>query len=274
MLNTKLNLYNPDWIELVFAGRNKSYGAFELRQHYGSTMLKAIAIAITTIVAASVTYTYAVGKVPGDSEVIHVIDDIPIQPLPVKPDKKVEPVVEKPAAAKPQPAASTIKYTAFKVTPDEMATNPPKIDELEGKEVSSVTTEGKGGQEQMPDPGPGMLNGTGVEPSVTDEKEYVTVESMPSPIGGVDAWSKFLNKNLKFPAQAQDAGVGGRVTVSFVVEKDGHLTDITVIKGAGYGMDEEAIRVLKLAKPWRPGYQNGNAVRVRYTIPMNFQMAE
>ncbi|MFD0794185.1 energy transducer TonB [Mucilaginibacter litoreus] len=97
---------------------------------------------------------------------------------------------------------------------------------------------------------------------------------MPEPDGGLAGWTKFLNKNLHFPAQAQDAGVGGRVIVSFVVEKDGHLTDIEVTGKAGYGMDEEAIRVLKLAKPWKPGYQNGKAVRVRYSIPMNFQLSE
>ena len=273
MLNTKFNLYNPDWIELVFAGRNKSYGAFELRQHYGRTMMKAMLIAFTTIVAASVTYTYAVGRTPGDIEIIHDVVYPPIEQPPVKPEKKVEAVVEPPAASKPQPAAATIKYTVFKVTPDDMATNPPKIDELIGKEISSATTEGKGGQEQMVDPGPVDMGGTGVEPA-NDIKEYINVEVMPQPVGGVEAWSKFLNRNLRFPSAAQEAGVGGRVTVSFVIEKDGHLTDITIVKGAGYGMDEEALRVLKLAKPWKPGIQNGSPVRVRYTIPMNFQLGE
>lgn len=273
MLNTKLNLYNPDWIELVFADRNKKYGAFELRQHYGRTMLKAMAIAFTTIVAASVTYTYAVGKTPGDFDKGIIVEMKPLLPPPTKKLEKEQPIIEH-SAAKQQPAASTIKFPPAKVVRDELAIDPPIVADMEGKEVASITSEGKGGQEQVVDPGSGNLGGTGVEPSVVDNKEYINVESMPSPMGGVDAWSKFLNKNLRFPPQAQDAGVGGRVTVSFVVEKDGHLTDITIIKGAGYGMDEEAMRVLKLAKPWRPGYQNGNAVRVRYTIPMNFQMAD
>lgn len=273
MLNTKLNLYNPDWIELVFAGRNKNYGAFELRQHYGRTMMKAMLIAFTTIVAASVTYTYAVGKTPGEMGIIREIDVPPIQPPPVKPEKKLDPVVEPPAAAKSQPAAATIKFPPLKVTSDELATNPPKIDDIAGKEVSSETTEGKGGQEQMGEPGIVDLGGTGVEPK-TDNKEYINVEEMPQPVGGVDAWGKFLNRNLRFPPAAQDAGISGRVIVSFVIEKDGHLTDITIIKGAGYGMDEEAMRVLKLAKPWKPGRQNGNPVRVRYSIPMNFQLGE
>lgn len=272
MLNTKLNLYNPDWIELVFAGRNKNYGAFELRQHYGRTMMKAMAIGFTTIIIAAAAYSYAVGKTPTDYDKGTLVILPPIIPTEAKPPKKIEQPVE-PAAAKPQPAAPTIKYTAFKVTRDDIATDPPKIDDLEGKEVSSETTEGKGGQEQMVDPGPVDLGGTGVEPKV-DDKEYIEVQIMPQPVGGVDAWAKFLNRNLRFPPAAQEAGISGRVIVSFVIEKDGHLTDITIVKGAGYGMDEEAMRVLKLAKPWNPGKQNGNPVRVRYSIPMNFQLGE
>ena len=273
MLNTKLNLYNPDWIELVFAGRNKNYGAFELRQHYGRTMMKAMLIAFTTIVAASVTYTYAVGKTPGRTDREIVVKLPPMPPPPVKPEKKPDVVVEPAAAAKPQPAAASIKFPPMKVTANELAVNPPKIDDIAGKEVSSETTEGKGGQEQMVDPGPVDLGGTGVEPSV-DNTEHITVQIMPQPVGGVEAWAKFLNRNLRFPPAAQEAGISGRVIVSFVIEKDGHLTDITIVKGAGYGMDEEAMRVLKLAKPWKPGIQNGNPVRVRYSIPMNFQLSE
>ena len=142
MLNTKLNLYNPDWIELVFAGRNKNYGAFELRQHYGRTMMKAMLIAFTTIVAASVTYTYAVGKTPGRDDRGIVVKLPPIPPPPVKPEKKPDVVVEPAAAAKPQPAAASIKFPPMKVVPNEDAINPPKLDEIAGKEVSSETTEG------------------------------------------------------------------------------------------------------------------------------------
>jgi len=97
---------------------------------------------------------------------------------------------------------------------------------------------------------------------------------MPAPIGGMDAWSKFLNKNLRFPYEAQQDGVSGKVFLSFIIEKDGHLSDISVVRAAGHGFDEEALRVLKLAKAWKPGIQNGQPVRVKYTIPINFQAPE
>ena len=151
----------------------------------------------------------------------------------------------------------------------------PTIKELDGAAVGTLTSKGDGGQVQAIDAGlmdnPG---GTGTEPVVDVNMEYKSVEMMPEPDGGVAGWSKFLNKNLRYPYQAQEEGKSGRVFVSFVVERDGHLTDITVVGKAGYGMDEEAIRVLKLAKNWRPGRQNGTTVRVRYSIPINFVLTE
>jgi protein TonB len=95
---------------------------------------------------------------------------------------------------------------------------------------------------------------------------------MPEPYGGAAGWTKFLQKNLKYPPEASEKGIGGRVSVSFVIEKDGHLSSIMINRGAGFGMDEEALRVLKLCRAWKPGVQNGQPVRVRYIIPINFSI--
>ena len=85
---------------------------------------------------------------------------------------------------------------------------------------------------------------------------------------------KFLRKNLRYPERAAEAGVGGKVLVSFVVEKDGRLTDIRIVRGIGFGCDEEAARVLKKSPAWEPGIQNNRQVRVLYTIPLHFQLGE
>lgn len=98
------------------------------------------------------------------------------------------------------------------------------------------------------------------------------VEILPEFPGGMAAWNKFLSKNLKYPSIAQENGVMGRVTVSFVVEKNGEITAIKVMRGIGAGCDEEAIRVIKKSPFWKPGFQNGKAVRVSYVIPIVFQM--
>ncbi len=93
---------------------------------------------------------------------------------------------------------------------------------------------------------------------------------MPEPYGGAAAWNKFLGRNLKYPDMAVDGHIQGKVWVSFIVEKDGHLSNIVVERGLGYGTNEEAIRVLKMSPAWKPGVQNGQPVRVRYTLPINF----
>lgn len=269
MLNTKLNLYNPEWLELVFTDRNKKYGAFELRQHYGSTMIRAMAIGLTTVVAAAVLYNVsikkAIEKIPTIivERVVHLND--------VKLEKPVEPKL---APSKPQPPVSTQKYASFVVTNNPITEEPPVITQLT-EAIGPTTT--KGENTSPVDNVPPVSTGGGASIAPVDDKTIYnpgTLEFMPEPDGGVAGWTKFLNKNLRFPSQAQEEGKGGRVLVSFVIEKDGHLSDISIQRGAGYGMDEEALRVLKLAKPWKPGKQNGQTVRVRYVIPLNFQINE
>ena len=104
------------------------------------------------------------------------------------------------------------------------------------------------------------------------ETIHQIVEEMPSPIGGLAAFYSYLNKNLYYPAQARRMGIEGRVFMIFVVEKDGSLTDVSVLKGIGAGCDEESIRVLKNAPKWNPGKQRGNPVRVRFNFPIAFKL--
>lgn len=104
------------------------------------------------------------------------------------------------------------------------------------------------------------------------ETIFQIVEEMPSPRGGLQAFYKYLNKNLKYPSKAQRIGIEGRVHLSFVVETDGSLTDIKVMKGIGAGCDEESIRVMQHAPKWNPGKQRGNPVRIRYAFPIVFKL--
>lgn len=97
-------------------------------------------------------------------------------------------------------------------------------------------------------------------------------ETQATPKGGYKAFYKYIAEHLKYPAQARRTGIEGRVFIQFVVEKDGSLTDIKVIKGIGAGCDEEAVRVLKNAPQWNPGKQRGNPVRIRRSIPVLFRL--
>ena len=100
------------------------------------------------------------------------------------------------------------------------------------------------------------------------------VETMPSFRGGQQKLFEFLGNNLVYPQEAKEAGIEGQVFVEFYIEKDGSVTDGKVLKGIGYGCDEEALRVIGLMPKWYPGKQRGKAVRVRYTLPINFKLSK
>ncbi len=98
------------------------------------------------------------------------------------------------------------------------------------------------------------------------------VEDQPTPLGGMKAFYAYVGKNMKYPAQARRMGIEGKVYITFVVGKDGALTDIQVLKGIGAGCDQEAIRVLSGAPKWKPGKQRGRPVRVRMQLPIIFKL--
>jgi protein TonB len=104
------------------------------------------------------------------------------------------------------------------------------------------------------------------------EQIFEVVEEQPEPEGGIEAFYKFVGKELRYPAQANRMGVEGRVFVQFVVDEKGNVSDVKAVKGIGAGADEEAVRVIKLTK-WKPGKQRGRAVKVRMIMPVMFKLS-
>ncbi|MEJ7692632.1 energy transducer TonB, partial [Daejeonella sp.] len=105
-------------------------------------------------------------------------------------------------------------------------------------------------------------------------EKFSSVEVLPEFAGGMAGWGKYLTANLRYPAEAKSKKITGRVILSFIVEKDGGISDIKVLRGIGGGADEEAVRVLSTSPKWKPGIQNGRAVRVAYTMPIFFQLSQ
>ncbi len=112
-----------------------------------------------------------------------------------------------------------------------------------------------------------------VEEERVDEV-FSIVESMPSPYGGISAFYDYVNENINYPKPALRMEISGRVFVKFIVEKDGSISGINVVKGIGAGCDQEAIRVLSQAPKWEPGKQRGRPVRVSMILPIAFVMSE
>lgn len=272
MLISKFNLYKTEWLDLVFDDRNKEYGAYYLRQHYAGNMVRAMLIAFGGLgLIVGSTFLFGnhraiIDQVPkNDTTVVNLTQIKPQELQRPKPSKPIEP----PKATEP---VKTIENPPPVVAPDNQAKKPATTEELQTAASGQQTLNGKEGGStiDIPDKTPG--DGS--------PKEDITVYSpgnldfMPEPVGGASAWAKFLNNNLRFPPAAQEDGISGKVLLSFIIEKDGHLSNITVDRPAGHGFDEEALRVLKLAKAWKPGMQNGQPVRVKYSIPINFLLSE
>ncbi|MGI4749739.1 MAG: TonB family protein [Janthinobacterium lividum] len=278
MFQSKFNLYNVEWLDVVFSERNKSYGAYELRKHYNRNLVKALLITATLFSAGLFSASYLIRShqdlatsIKPDTETIIELSEIKAPP--VAPDK---PISKKPvlpthsAAQKPIPSISQ----NMKPVADELA----KIDPKPISAQSSIA-----GATDIPGDLPSLTtaangNGNSTQAKTEDNGDevvpFTAIEKLPAFPGGMEAWAKFLSKNLHYPEQASSAGVSGRVYISFIVEKDGRITDIQVARAAGYGFDEEAKRVLKMAPQWKPGIQNGKPVRVRYTMPINFTIQE
>ncbi len=167
-----------------------------------------------------------------------------------------------------------IQQTSQDVTPPPP---PPPVQEVEvlnvvedEKEVAHVEINTEENKEEI-------IIAPPVEEVVEEEEEeqviFMVVETMPEFPGGQQALFKYLSENVKYPVIAQENGIQGRVVCQFVVNKDGSIVDVEVVRSGGdASLDKEAVRVIKSMPKWNPGKQRGKAVRVKYTVPVNFKL--
>ncbi|WDF57011.1 energy transducer TonB [Mucilaginibacter sp. KACC 22063] len=269
MLISKFDLYKSEWLELVFENRNKNYGAYELRSHHAETTLKALGITVFSVVAAAVLAT-VISRSKTDTPVQMPIEhktEINLTKIhQLKPPPESKPAM--PHSVKPlKPTASAPSVVIpTHVTSEPVNTDPPTHAQIATSTIGSETSKGTGTAVNVEPVTTGTPGGTGTAPS--DNTPLLIAEVSPEPVGGMAAWSKFLQKNLRYP----DTEVQGRVFLTFVVERDGSLSNIKVVKGVSPEIDNEAVRVLKMAPKWNPGKQAGQPVRVQFNIPITFQL--
>jgi periplasmic protein TonB len=271
---------NPATLEdIVFQNRNKSYGAYSLRIDYQNVIKKSLLIGIS-IFGLAVLTPMLWAKV--DDRGITVVDAHPLGlEIPPPPEKIEQPKIETPPPVEPEAPIESIKFTQnIEIVdtddPVEQIPDQQTLTDFKGA-ISDKNQEGIIGEIPVGNPDEG--NGTQPEMPVavkTEEadKEYITVEQNPEFAGGRDALIRFLQKNLRYPSPAANAGVGGKVYMQFVVGQDGAIRNVDVLKGIGFGCDEEAQRVVKLMPHWSPGRQSGRAVSVKFTLPISFQLSE
>ena len=153
---------------------------------------------------------------------------------------------------------------------------PPAVQEVEVLNVVEDIEETESTEINTEDDKEEVVIAAPVEAPEEEEEEeviFVVVETMPEFPGGQQALFKYLSENVKYPVIAQENGIQGRVICQFVVNKDGSIVDVEVVRSGGDpSLDKEAVRVIKSMPKWKPGKQRGKAVRVKYTVPVNFKL--
>ena len=275
---SKIDLISNEWTDLVFEGRNQAYGAYKLRK--GTAKRNVWALIIVGLAAALLYLGLQLQKMAEANKKVENTQAVELAKLNTE---KKEAKVEKKEIIKQEPekvveqVKSSVKFTAPIIKKDSEVKEEDeiKLDEVlkSDKAVGAFTVEGNdevGGavlkaKEDIAAPEP-------PKHVVEETKIFTVVEQMPMYPGGDGALMGYLRDNIHYPTVAAENGVQGRVVVGFVVERDGSITDVKILRGVDPSLDREAMRVVKNMPKWTPGKQNGSAVRVKYQVPVSFRL--
>ena len=258
----KLDIFKKSWLDLVFEGRNKSYGAYELRNENPKTSVRAMIIG-ASVFALALASPLIINLIPNSDEANNKLDEKVVLVNMEQP--KVLPPPPKPPEP-PKPKFDEVKFVELKVVEKEKVVEEVKtIEELKDKTIAEKDQKGDPDAEVKIDQPTGNAD---KDAAIVDNNVYSSagIEVQPEFPGGAAGFSKYVQKNYRTPEVESD--LKGRVFVEFVVEKDGSLTDIKVVRDLGFGTGAEAVRMLKSAPKWKPGVQNGKTIRVRYSLPI------
>lgn len=269
-------ILSADILDIIFEGKNKQYGAYELRKTYNKRITKAILITSGVILLIILTFVLVKGINRNRPEVLEVLDtkmadikknDAPPPPPPPPPPK-----------APPPPEINQIKFTPPKIVKDEEVKADEKIEEIkEDAQISTKTVESENKvaivQAPVEDKGTQI---TEAPKSNDEDKIFTKVENEAAFPGGEAAWRRYLERNLNPSAPVDNGAPQGtyQVIVRFIVSKDGSISDVTPETKFGYGMEEEAVKVIKKGPKWTPALQNGRNVNAYRRQPITFQVQE
>lgn len=252
--------------EVVFEHRNKQYGAYALRKSYDEHLLKAAASSFGLLFLFGSTFyiasLFTAKVVPIVKDKTICLDNNAIQPIIIVPD----------AFLSKQMSAPTTDNIGYRIVKDDLVnrTVPTAI-----TPVQPLNPMGTGSSTVAGNPS-GTLSGsvTTPTPAVVDAKpEFLTfVSTMPTFDGGEEAMANYVRSHFVFPADAMQYEKEGKVVVAFVVQTDGSITNVEVLKGFGFGSEEAARKLIQEMPKWIPGNQNGKLVPVQLVLPLQFQL--
>lgn len=279
-----VDLTSKAWCDVVFAARNKDFGAYQLRLDSKPRHLKAFIITLISVVAImiialsylKVSQIIAEKQIKDQAAQELVAVDLSAEEDTEEPEE-VEAKLEMPEEqALPEEILNTVKVTELLIAPDEEVKAEDEIksqDELKETQTAFGQTDfdkGTDDRNVVREHRDEIIVEEKVE--VEPEKVFTAVEQMPQFPGGDAELMKFLSKNIKYPTMAMENNIQGRVIVQFVVTKTGAIGEVKVVRSVDRDLDREAVRVCKSLPKFTPGKMNGQAVNVWYTLPVSFKL--
>lgn len=278
-----VDLSSKEWRDIVFEGKNKDFGAYEMRKKSDGRHNKAMIIVLIAVVI--IFFALRLVNLALEQAAANIIDeasqeivqvDMGEQEEPEEEEEIVQIEEEKPEAL-PEEILNTMKVTELQIANDEDVKAEDEIksqDELQESQTAFGSTDFDKGTDDLNvvREHKDEIIVEKKEPEKEKEKVFVAVEQMPQFPGGDAELMKFLSKNIKYPTMAMENNIQGRVVVQFVVTKTGAIGEVKVIRSVDRDLDREAIRVCKSLPNFIPGKMNGQAVNVWYTLPVNFKL--
>ena len=269
-------ILSADILDILFDGRNKEYGAYELRKTYNRRIRNALIG--TFLICALLLTASIIANSTGKKKVEQVVQDVNLENMKTE-EKKPEPPPPPPPKQEP-PKVEITKFTPPKIVKDEEVKPDEEIKEVEKLEDTKIGTINQEGAKDEGVVAPPVEKGTGVveAPKVEEDydKVFTVVQIAAEFPGGIPAWTKYLERNLNRDLPVENGAPPGKYTVvvSFIVSKTGDISDVSAENDPGYGTKAEAIRVITKGPKWKPAVQNGRNVIYRHKQSITFIVSE
>ncbi|NDW17948.1 energy transducer TonB [Dysgonomonas sp. 216] len=272
-----VNLNSSEWIDMIFEGKNKKYGAYFLRSTSSKRHIVAFIIIVFFVgmVAAIPSLMEAV-KSNDKDDLAGVDEAYELSNLSnVEEQVPEENIIRQETAPPPPPLKATVQFTPPVITDDDKVTDENQMksqDELNESKVQISIASVEGSDDKDAVDIADLKDHKVIVEQTEPEKPFVSVEQMPQFPGGQAELMKFISNNLKYPTIAAENGIEGRVIIRFVVSANGSVQNIEIQRGLDSSCDKEAVRVVKMMPKWIAGKQNGRAVPVYFTLPVLFKL--
>ncbi len=270
-------ILSADILDILFDGRNKEYGAYDLRKTYNRRIRNALLG--TFLICALLLIASIIANSTGKTKTELVVQDVSLENLKQE-EKKPEPPPPPPPPKQEPPKVEITKFTPPKIVKDEEVKPDEVIKEVEKLEDTKIGTINQEGAKDEGIVAPPVEKGTGVvaAPKVEEDydKVFTVVQIAAEFPGGLPAWTKYLERNLNRDLPVENGAPPGKytVTVSFIVSKTGDISDVSAENDPGYGTKAEAVRVITKGPKWKPAVQNGRNVIYRHKQSITFVVSE